>query len=256
MKKIYNKILRNGNVKICSLLICTLTFLCSCSTKKTPENVRELMESEGWNFCYTINTDCYFESNNYEPWIYEDSGIYDLFERRNGDFKEYAITRSNSDNISLSGFDKETESDSFTASYWIIHFAERGQYSLRANHGRAGSGMLGVITKHYTGKVIKNGSGGQIYFNFPSVNMEMQNTNEQSSMQESDALASDEEPVKKYKQCPVCYGSGRCGGCAGTGSTYNSIDYSPGQYVDCVACGGSGECGACEGTGAVEDFGW
>ena len=64
------------------------------------------------------------------------------------------------------------------------------------------------------------------------------------------------EPQKKYKQCPVCYGSGRCGGCGGGGLVYNAIDYNPGQYVDCSACGGTGQCGFCEGSGMVEDLGW
>lgn len=91
---------------------------------------------------------------------------------------------------------------------------------------------------------------------FPSVNENVQETSEQSYMQESDVQASDEEPAKKYKLCPVCCGTGRCGGCGGSGLIYNSIDYSPGQFVDCGACGGSGVCGFCEGTGMVEDFGW
>lgn len=64
------------------------------------------------------------------------------------------------------------------------------------------------------------------------------------------------EPQKKYKECPVCFGLGRCGGCGGGGLVYNAIDYSPGQWIDCSACGGTGQCGACEGSGMVEDFGW
>lgn len=66
----------------------------------------------------------------------------------------------------------------------------------------------------------------------------------------------EEEPAKKYKQCPLCYGTSKCGGCGGGGGVYNSIDYSPGQYVDCSSCNGSGTCGLCEGSGIVEDFGW
>lgn len=64
------------------------------------------------------------------------------------------------------------------------------------------------------------------------------------------------EPAKRYKQCPVCYGSRRCGGCGGGGIVYNSIDYSPGQFVDCSCCDGNGLCGMCDGSGIVEDFGW
>lgn len=64
------------------------------------------------------------------------------------------------------------------------------------------------------------------------------------------------EPIKKYKQCPLCYGSRVCGACGGSGQVYNSIGYSQGQYITCSSCGGNQLCPICEGTGAVEDFGW
>lgn len=69
-------------------------------------------------------------------------------------------------------------------------------------------------------------------------------------------LEEETEPATRYKQCHVCYGSGRCGGCGGSGLTYNAIDYSPGQLIDCSCCGGNGLCGMCDGSGVVEDFGW
>ncbi len=62
------------------------------------------------------------------------------------------------------------------------------------------------------------------------------------------------EPIQKYVQCPICYGSGYCGaGCGGSGRIYS---YSAQGLVDCEVCGGSGRCQMCDGTGRVEDYSW
>lgn len=74
--------------------------------------------------------------------------------------------------------------------------------------------------------------------------------------EEESQYTEESESAKRYKQCSVCYGTGRCGGCGGGGIVYNAIDYSPGQFVDCSCCAGNGLCGMCDGSGVVEDFGW
>lgn len=85
-----------------------------------------------------------------------------------------------------------------------------------------------------------------------------------SSSSENDAIACDQhsdevpteseewEPQKHIVQCNVCSGTGRCGGCGGSG-----MIYSFGDWVSCSACGGSGACGYCHGNGMVEEIaGW
>lgn len=221
------------------------------ATESKPETVRELMESEGWEYCQLIETDVFFDKP--DPWILESEkspNQFDLFRKGS----DYALVRPHSDNIKLTGY---TDEEHFTASYWINHYATRGNYSI---YGRTGNADApNYKTKHYTGKCFKKGDG-TVYFNFnsdldSSTNeaAEINNSEVDNSQEADDGL--DEQPTK-YKDCPLCYGSTRCGGCGGSGQVYNSIDYSPGQYVDCSSCGGSGSCPMCEGTGIVEDLGW
>ena len=50
-------------------------------------------------------------------------------------------------------------------------------------------------------------------------------------------------PVKKPQTCGICYGSGKCTTCNGTGVS------SYGHAHICGACGGNGRCATCSGTG-------
>ncbi len=67
------------------------------------------------------------------------------------------------------------------------------------------------------------------------------------------------ETPRKYKQCPICYGQGRCMGCGGSGQVYSVFygdEVGPSRLTECGACGGTGACGFCGGSGMVEDLGW
>lgn len=242
-------------MKLKQLLAIMLGCIIFSSCNNRPHNVRELMESEGWEYCQMVEADAVFdEMPNQEKIIYELPGHYDLF-RRNED---YALTRHDTDNISLDGYDSDDEH--LKASCWINFRATAGDYSVTAQHARQGSGKLGVITKRYNGKCFRNsGDKSVVYFVFNSPKDASSSDYSDGHADEGapeDVIEEDSEPQKKYKQCPACYGTSRCGACGGSGSVYNSIDYSPGQWVDCSSCGGSGSCGLCDGTGVVEDFGW
>lgn len=112
-----------------------------------------------------------------------------------------------------------------------------------------GIGHFGGLHKTFFGANNKPALPTQSYHITPvsSVSYEYEEVSEYEEMS---------EPTKRSKQCPVCYGIGRCGGCGGGGTVYNSLDYSPGQFIDCSCCGGNGLCGVCDGSGIVEDFGW
>lgn len=50
-------------------------------------------------------------------------------------------------------------------------------------------------------------------------------------------------PVQKAQKCGICYGTGKCTTCNGTGvSSYGSAHI-------CGACGGTGRCSTCSGSG-------
>lgn len=246
------KRLSTCNVKLYSFLICALTILCSCNTKRTPENVRELMESEGWEYCQMVETDLVYTwaGNTY----IREGSTFDLFKKG----ADYVVTPPHTNTEVLHDY---SHNDGYlTTAYWIRYSAFGGSYSVTGNLGNSENKR--ITTRNYTGRTSgdPHNNGARHYYRISDSNSSSLNfsdiESDKSKTQLDDCDPEINEPAKKYKQCPVCYGSGRCGGCAGTGSTYNSIDYSPGQYVDCGACGGSGECGACEGTGSVEDFGW
>lgn len=65
----------------------------------------------------------------------------------------------------------------------------------------------------------------------------------------------------RYRQCSVCYGSGRttCSSCGGMGGRYESrvsydYDYTPvysDEWVGCFCSGGYTVCGACGGSGST-----
>ena len=61
-----------------------------------------------------------------------------------------------------------------------------------------------------------------------SVSAEYEEAYEHEEMPE---YKEESEHAKRYKQCPVCYGNGRCGGCGGGGVVYNFIAYSQGQFI-------------------------
>ena len=267
--KTYNTMIyMKSKYLILAISLFSLMFI-SCNSSKKINNVRELMEDAGWEYVQRVNVDLYHESTKGDNYIFEDDGEYDLFKRGN----DYALTRHDTDKIPLDGY--ETGDESLKASTWINHFAYPGNYTIRAKHAKKGTGLLGITTKHYNAR-----TNGGIYFNINTSVVDTQS----SEITEEDSVPADvmwvdtqsseitevgndattenieeisePEPQKKFKQCPLCYGSGRCGGCGGSGSVYNAIDYDPGQYVDCGACGGTGRCGLCEGSGMVEDFGW
>lgn len=51
-------------------------------------------------------------------------------------------------------------------------------------------------------------------------------------------------------QCPNCYGSGKCSGCAGRGEHNYSDLYGQHRY-DCSICKGTGRCQGCHGSGHI-----
>ena len=59
------------------------------------------------------------------------------------------------------------------------------------------------------------------------------------------------QPQTRMVQCSLCYGTGRCGACGGSGTMY-----SFGDWVNCSCCGGSGACGYCHGSGMMEEYVW
>ncbi len=242
-----------GIVKYVNYIFFISLILSSCN--KRPQNVRELMESEGWNYCKLVTVDSYHERKGnekegyIEAWIYEEAGQYDLFKKG----EDYAITSPHTDTKSLSGYDSSDEH--LRASCWINYYIQTGDYVLHGDHAKKGTGRLGQIKKRYNAKTI----GESVYFVISSIDSQQEESNTatmKSGISTDDYEIVEEEPAKKYKQCPLCYGTSRCGGCGGGGVVYNSIDYSPGQYVDCSSCNGSGTCGLCGGSGIVEDFGW
>ncbi len=54
------------------------------------------------------------------------------------------------------------------------------------------------------------------------------------------------------RQCPICYGNGRCSMCAGRGEwNYNGMYGQPGGRMDCSGCHGTGRCQTCYGRGTI-----
>lgn len=105
-----------------------------------------------------------------------------------------------------------------------------------------------------------------IYIHEPAQKLSVSDNNSgsSSSASENDAIVRDQhsneepsepeewEPQTHIVQCNLCFGTGRCGGCGGSG-----MIYSFGEWVNCSACGGSGACGYCHGNGMVEEIvGW
>lgn len=99
----------------------------------------------------------------------------------------------------------------------------------------------------------------------PAIECAQLSENENNSTTEVDVENIDaiedvpEEAPKKYKECPLCLKTGRCGGCYGRGQIYSCFDgnnYVPARWKDCECCEGSGDCPLCGGTGWIEDFGW
>lgn len=76
---------------------------------------------------------------------------------------------------------------------------------------------------------------------------EYKDNNQYQSKEENIETSSEYEIQYDYVQCPLCNGSGFCGGCAGLRQVYIS-----GEYVDCSACNASGRCGLCEGNGSIK----
>lgn len=247
--KTYNTMIyMKSKYLILAISLFSLMFI-SCNSSKKINNVRELMEDAGWEYVQRVNVDLYHESTKGDNYIFEDDGEYDLFKRGN----DYVLTRHGTDKISLDGY--ETGDEHLEASTWINYYAYTGNFTIRGNRTKWGSSeKMGITTKHY------NARTGRIYFNINTSVVDTQSSEitevGNDATTENIEEISEPEPQKKFKQCPLCYGSGRCGGCGGSGSVYNAIDYDPGQYVDCGACGGTGRCGLCEGSGMVEDFGW
>jgi len=54
----------------------------------------------------------------------------------------------------------------------------------------------------------------------------------------------DPQPVQEYVQCNICFGSGKCMTCNGTGENLYTTNYHR-----CNTCGGSGRCTYCAGQG-------
>ena len=54
-------------------------------------------------------------------------------------------------------------------------------------------------------------------------------------------------PVQTWVQCNICFGSGKCHLCNGSGWDKNA--YAHGRYTRCFACGGNGRCSYCSGRG-------
>lgn len=50
----------------------------------------------------------------------------------------------------------------------------------------------------------------------------------------------------KMKDCPICFGSGKCKNCNG-----NKVRLVLGEYVNCTNCKATGNCPYCHGTGKV-----
>ena len=50
----------------------------------------------------------------------------------------------------------------------------------------------------------------------------------------------------KMKDCPICFGSGKCKNCNG-----NRVRLVLGEYVNCTNCKATGNCPYCHGTGKV-----
>lgn len=59
-------------------------------------------------------------------------------------------------------------------------------------------------------------------------------------------------------KCHVCYGSGTCPECGGSGHIRNAnpapwAKKQKGGETTCIVCNGTGECIQCNGTGMVEE---
>ena len=121
-------------------------------SRRGPRNVRELMESSGWEYCQLVSVDVYYHDKRYsdgsfvEGWIYEDCATYDLFRKGS----DYALTRPHTDAISLDGYPSHDEH--MKATYWINQYAIEGDYIVTADHARSGSGRLGVVTYRYNAR--------------------------------------------------------------------------------------------------------
>lgn len=142
----------------------------------------------------------------------------------------------------------DQDDDEYKKTFWItaaicVPFAIGGIMAMNDNLSKEPESDFQTLSIKQAAQ--QNSSSNSINLNSDASNLEY-----------DDSGIEQEEPSKKYKECPLCHGMRNCGGCGGNGLVYNSIDNSPGQYIDCSACGGSGACGLCEGTGIVEDVGW
>lgn len=215
------------------------------------------MEADGWEYCQLVEADLVYDwyGNTY----ISNNGHYDLFTRGS----DYVITPPHTSERKLENYSHVE--GYLTTKYWTRSPVFSGDYTIQGNLGS--SEKPNIVTKHYNGRTMpdSNNNNARYYFTFDQVAEKHLNdnniteSNNQNNVIDEETIEAEiepEEPAKKYKQCTVCYGTTRCGGCGGTGTVYNSIDYSPGQYVSCSACGGSGACQMCEGSGLIEDFGW
>lgn len=114
---------------------------------KTPLNVRELMESDGWEYCQLVSMDYY--SNGA---IHEDFGTYDLFRRGN----DYALTCSHSDQKRLGQFEERK------STYWIEGYAIAGDYIVTGK--LLNDTDRPVVTYRYNAKCVSEEGYPQVFF--------------------------------------------------------------------------------------------
>lgn len=118
---------------------------------------------------------------------------------------------------------------------YMVKFTDKGDYVISSKSGKVYSYLIKDIDSSYKCTMVKN------ELNEDDADNGSQSSNNQSTQQGQ--YTRTPVPVQRPQQCGICYGSGKCSQCNGSGvSTFGHIH-------ECGGCRGSGRCPTCAGSG-------
>ena len=90
------------------------------------------------------------------------------------------------------------------------------------------------------------GGGGEIVMPPTPIVVDPYNPTPTPTPDPKDPKPNPKQDGPKMKDCPICFGSGKCKNCNG-----NKVRRVIGEYVNCTNCNATGKCPYCHGTGKV-----